>query len=215
MPLRASAPCCHQEANDVGPPLEYRMVQGPMLVVSRHIEVDQLGTHHEHRPDAIDVTGAHGVAEAADRHAVDERLQFGPALEAVGSRDHELGVVQREARGIRSVVLRVDLRRGVGFAGGKRLKQFLRLTFELDQVGFVAQRATGRVFPRGHRETPFVAAHSQQPAPGVRLLGQKRVHGSDRTWTRFRRTQSFPRTRKRPDARLAAYPRDVTLARLQ
>ena len=81
-----------------GRSLQYSMVKGPMLVVSRHIEVDQLGTHREHRLHAVDVTGAHGVAESADRHAIDERLQFGPAVEAVGTREHELSVVQREAR---------------------------------------------------------------------------------------------------------------------
>jgi hypothetical protein len=57
----------HQEANYFRPPLQYRMVERPMLIVFSHIQVDQLRTHHEHRPHALDVIGAHGVAESADR----------------------------------------------------------------------------------------------------------------------------------------------------
>jgi hypothetical protein len=137
----------HQQADDVRPSMEHRMVQGSVLVVFRHIEMDQLGTRREHRLHHIDVTGAYGVAEPADRHAIDERLQSGPAVEAVGPRDHELRVVQREARRLRSLVMGVHLRRGVGVAAGQRLEQLLRLPLELDQVGLVAERASGRVFP--------------------------------------------------------------------
>ena len=97
MPCRASAPCCIRRRTISGRSVQYSMVKGPTLVVLRHIEMDELGTHREHRLHAIDVTGAHGVAESADRHAIDERLQFRPAVEAVGTREHELSVVQREA----------------------------------------------------------------------------------------------------------------------
>jgi hypothetical protein len=44
------------------------MVKGPMLVVFRHIEMDQLGTSHEHCAHAVDVTGADGVNELVNRH---------------------------------------------------------------------------------------------------------------------------------------------------
>jgi len=37
-------------------------------------------------------------------------------------------------------------------------------------------------------------------APGVRSLGQERVHQHGTRTSRFRGTQSFPRTRQRPDA---------------
>ena len=136
----------HQEADHVRPLLQHSMMKGAALVVSRHIEVDELGTYREHRLHAVDVTSAHGVAESADRCAIDERLQFWPAVEAVGTREHELSVVQREARAVRSLVVSVDLRHSVRVAGHIGLQQFLRLALELDEIGFVAQRAGGSVF---------------------------------------------------------------------
>ena len=138
----------HQEANHFRPSLQYSMVEGPMLVVLRHIDVDQLRTHGEHRPHTIDVAGAHGVAESADRYAIDERLQFGPTVEAVGSREHELRVVQREAsRGSLPGSGRRPPPTASASPAANACSNSFAWRLSWTEIRFVAQRASGRVFP--------------------------------------------------------------------
>ena len=76
----------------------------------------QLWTRVEKRAHSLHVTPAHRGDEAIHRGAVDERLELRPALEAVGAREHELRVVQRE--GLRSARDSArDLGGGRSFAG--------------------------------------------------------------------------------------------------
>ena len=67
--------------------------------------------------DVVEVSGAHGVDEPPDRRALHERLELRPALEAVGAREHQLRVVQRERGRIRVAVMRGDLGGCAGLAG--------------------------------------------------------------------------------------------------
>ena len=62
----------------------------------RHLR--ELGAGRQQRVDASDVTRADGIDEALYRRAVDECLELRPALESVGTGDHQLRVVQRESR---------------------------------------------------------------------------------------------------------------------
>ena len=72
--------------------------------------------------------------------------------------------MQREGGGVRALVERVHLGGCVGLAGRERLQQFLRLAFELHEVGTVAQRAGGRVFPRDMMSSfPGRALRSRRP----------------------------------------------------
>jgi hypothetical protein len=113
--------------------------------------------------------------------------------------------------------------------GAKCVEQLLGLSLELIDVGSIGERARGQ---RGadHDELLPRPRLSSGRTPGVRSLGQKRVHLSFvrrpgpafakataglaealRATAAFRDpasidstrwTQSFPRTRKRPDARI-------------
>jgi len=168
-----------------------------LQVVDRHTR--ELRTNLQHRANVVRVASAHGVDQPADCRAVHERLQFGPALEAVRARDNELGVVQRKCLRIGAMKLPVDLG-ALAFPEG--FEKLLRLAFELLQVRSLRKSAAGEGLSR-HDELLSgrqLAVH----APGVRSLGQKRVHRSHRFANRFRWTQSFPRTRRRPDALHAA-----------
>jgi hypothetical protein len=156
-----------------------------------------------------------------DRRTVHERFEFWPGFEAVRTRNHELGVVQREGSRVRIVIVRVHFgdRGAVAFA--ERFGKLLRLTFELLEIRPIAKRARWERLSwhdellSGRR----LAVHT----PGVRSLGQKRVHlqlsggdpctppsslhsaraGGKDPGARW--TQSFPRTRQRPAALGAAY----------
>jgi hypothetical protein len=70
-------------------------------------------------------------------------LQPAPAFEAIGSREHQLGVMQRKHCGVGIVVVGRDLCDSLCSPSNKRIQQFLRLTFELIEVGLLSETASG------------------------------------------------------------------------
>jgi hypothetical protein len=86
----------HEEPDDVRSPAEHGVVKRSMLVVLRDVEVHELGASDHHRPHGVEIAGANGLDEPPHRDAVDERLQLGPAVEAVGARHDELRVMESE-----------------------------------------------------------------------------------------------------------------------
>ena len=120
--------------------VEHGMVQH-LKVGVRHPR--QLRAGVQHRPHVVERRRARTASiSRLDGGAVDERLELRPALEPVGAREHELRVVQRERRRIGAVVVRVDLGDGGGVAADEACEQFLRLTFELIEIGSSRKRAS-------------------------------------------------------------------------
>src|SRR4051812_48053164 len=66
---------------------------------------------------------------------VDEGLQPGPAIEAIGARQYQLRVVQRERRRIDATEVSLRLGDGGGIADAESVERFLRLAFELIENG--------------------------------------------------------------------------------
>ena len=73
----------------------------------------------------LEVAVANGRRQTPHRDAVDERLQCRPARKAVGPRDDQLRIVQRERGRVYAVNMRLYLDGGVGIAAGIGLEQFL------------------------------------------------------------------------------------------
>ena len=67
-----------------------------MLVAIRHCHVGKFRPRLQHRLHPRQIVRAYGIGQPLDGHAVHIRLEFGPALEAVASGEHQLRVVQRE-----------------------------------------------------------------------------------------------------------------------
>src|SRR5262249_14667254 len=99
--------------------------------------------------------------------AIDEGLQLGPAVKAVAAGERELRIVESKGSGISVAVEAVHFPDRIWVAADVSAQQFLGLAFQLFQVGGLRQ-SSGRngVF---HNELVSIA-------PGVRWLGQKRVH---------------------------------------
>ena len=83
----------HQQPHHLRGAIEDRVVQH-LQIVERG--PPKLRTHAQRAAHVLEIVGGDGIAQAPDGHAVDEGFQRGPALEAVGARQHELRVVQRE-----------------------------------------------------------------------------------------------------------------------
>src|SRR3954471_16589436 len=83
---------------------------------------------------------------------VDECLQPGPAVEAVGARQYQLRVVQRERRRIDAAEVSLHLGDRGGVAQVEGVEQFLRLAFELIENGTRRQAAGVRMGQAGHDE---------------------------------------------------------------
>ena len=150
------------------------------------------------RSHVIQVSRAHCVDQSFHRGAVDKRLELRPTFKTVRAGNHELCVVQRERARIRAVIVRVHL-------GGRnilpvleRLEQFLGLAFQLIEVGPLAQDAGGDEWSRHDDLLPGrrLAVHRPVSAQS----GRKEFIEAAGCRSRLRGTQSFPRTRWRPDA---------------
>ena len=181
IPTRGSAPCCIRRRTISGVPLEHRIVQRPVLVVLRHAQIDQLRARLEHRAHGREIACAHGISQPPDGDAVHIRLQLGPAVKSVRSREHELGVDAARTSRACAVVVGIHLRERVGVAGRECLQQLFGLAFELVEVGLCGQRADGRMLSAGMMSSFPGRALASAVAPGVRSLGQKRVHRIDRS----------------------------------
>src|SRR4051812_8438783 len=83
---------------------------------------------------------------------IDECLQPGPAVEAVGARQYQLRVVQRERRRIDAAEVSLHFGDRVGVAKAEAVEQFLRLAFELIENGTRRQAAGVRMGQAGHDE---------------------------------------------------------------
>jgi hypothetical protein len=135
----------HEQPYHLGPTRQDRDVQRLALVVGGLIDVHDLRACRENRPDAVEVAVADRRCQARHRDAVDERLELRPARKAVGPRDHELGIVQRERGRVRAVNVRLDLAGGRRVTAGVGLEQFLGLPLQLIEVGAGSERACGGV----------------------------------------------------------------------
>jgi hypothetical protein len=111
-------------------------------------------------------------------------------------------VVEGKRGGVRVVIVRRDLGDSRRIAGAKRLEQFPGLTLQLIEIGTLGKRARWER-ASGHDELLSRLRRSVSRAPGVRSLGQKRVHRDGGGAIAVRWTRSFPRTRERPDAQSA------------
>ena len=146
----------HQQADHRRVAREHGMVQRAMLVALGDVHVDDLGTRLQQGLDAGRIAGTDRLDEARHGGAVDEGLQFRPALESVGAGQHELRVVQRERGRVRSAIVRGDLGDCVGIALAECREQFLGLPLQLMEVWTVGKRAGRRMgghdelLPAGH-----------------------------------------------------------------
>src|ERR1051326_8567755 len=102
-----------------------------MLVVARHVHVNELGACAQQAAYLLKVAGLHRLGEARHGGAIDMLPELGPAFEAVGASEHELGIVQGEALRISAAEVAIDLSDGVGLAGAIGLEQLLGLPLEL------------------------------------------------------------------------------------
>src|SRR5215471_18538347 len=171
---------------------------------------------HDFRPAGEEFAGGLKIAAFGGRvqfgggDAVDSGLQFRPAFEAIGPRQHELGIVQGEGlrRGFAGrgcAVIGRDLgdsfgrRRSIGF------EQLLGLALELIDVGVLAHCTSGRFL--AHLSSFPDRASGTSRLPAVRSSGEKRVHLTTKREMNLRWTQSFPRTWMAPRAPIASLPK--------
>ena len=138
-PFAGIGPLLHQEANDVRTPPQHRMVQRPMLIVFRDIQVHELRASRDHRPHGVEVAVTHREDEPPDRDAIDKGLQLRPAVESVGARQDELRVVQREACGIGVPVVREHFLGRAGASFAKRVEQLPGLASELIEMRTIGE----------------------------------------------------------------------------
>lgn len=110
--------------------------------------------------------------EVARGRALHIRLELGPALEPIGTRQHELSVVERERGATGATVVAVHFAAGIRRIGLRGLKQLFRLSLQLLEIGMVSERAGGK--RSGHDE--LLPAKRFGHAPGVRSHGLKRGH---------------------------------------
>ena len=73
-------------------------------------------------------------------------LELRPAVEAIGSGERELRIMQREILRISAPVVCVHLRDGIGITGAERLQQFLRLPCESVEIRCSRSLRVGRFF---------------------------------------------------------------------
>jgi hypothetical protein len=119
------------------------------VIVDRH--GCQLRARVEHGAHACQVAGPNRIVEAPQGYPIDVRFQARPACEPIGACDHELRVVQSERGPVRVVIVAADFGDGPGIAGAKRVEQFLRLPFELIEIGMLGEPAS-RERMQGHDE---------------------------------------------------------------
>ena len=167
----------HEEANDRGPSRQHRMVQRLMLVTLGHVHASELGTGGEHVFDRCDVAGADRVDQAVDRDAIDIGLELRPAVESVRAREHQLCVVEREGSFLRPPEVPLHLGARLRVPGEDGVEQLFRLSFQLirDRV-WVGARASADEANEWTWDELLSGWNGVQPWPGVRALGQKRVH---------------------------------------
>ena len=173
--LASVGPMLHQQAHHLGRPIQHCVVQRSMFVVACHVHVRQLGAGFEEGTRLLQIPVMDRLGESLHGGPVHISLELGPTVEAVAPRQHELGIVQGEFRRVGSPVVRVHLRDGRSLPLGERLQQFLRLPLELIEIGVLAKLADG--WSVMHNELlSWPARLASAVVPGVRLLGQKRVH---------------------------------------
>ena len=73
-------------------------------------------------------------------------LELRPAVEAIGSGERELRIMQREILRISAPVVCVHLRDTIGITGAERLQQFLRLPCESVEIRCSRSLRVGRFF---------------------------------------------------------------------
>src|SRR5262249_30819505 len=118
-----------------------------------------------------------------------------PAFKSVAPRDHKLRMVQREFCRIRAAIAPIHFGDGGWITGAEIAQQFLRLAFQLFEIRMLAH-------PPGRQVRFHMSSFPLRPVSA--LLGQKRVHLTQVQKRLFiRRTQSFPRTRRRPESAMA------------
>jgi len=141
-----------------------------MLVVLGGFHVRQLRSRVDQRLHCREIVCANRLDETPNGRAVDVRLELGPAVESVRSRQHELRVVQLESFAICVAIARAHLRNGIGVAGAKRGEELFCLTPELVEHRIVATFSSdGRSPFRGHGGA--LNRLSYDSGKGLRLRG--------------------------------------------
>ena len=107
-------------------------------------QIDNLRASREEIAGRLEVAAFGGLVQPGRGDAVDGGLQLGPALEAIGPRQHELRVVKRERLGRGGAVIGLDLRHGFRRRRAVGFEQFLGLSFQLIEVGVLAHGASRR-----------------------------------------------------------------------
>src|ERR1700733_359265 len=110
-----------------------------MLVAAAHIHANQFGASIYQNAHFSNVAGLYCFREPGYIRAVNESLEFGPALETVGARQHTLGVMQGERCRIGLRLELVYLSDGCGVAGAILLQQVLGLLAQLFEVWLLRQ----------------------------------------------------------------------------
>ncbi len=103
-------------------------------VARRRLAIHQLWPEPQDGAHLLNFAGAHRFNESADRDSIDEGLQFGPTVETITPREHELRMVQCKARPVGITIKPVHFRGGVRSAVAEGIQQFFSLTPELFQV---------------------------------------------------------------------------------
>ncbi len=192
----------HQHTHHFGRPGENGVVQN-LKIACRHVR--QLRTDFEHRPRLYEVAGTYGGHQPLDGDTVHVRLELGPTVEAIGACQDKLRVVQGEVRRIRLAVVCVHLGDSVGLSRSESLQQFFGLPLELIEIRVLAKRA-GRQILIHNELLPGLRFLRQPLRPVSAGSGRKEfIEATMQISKHFRGTQSFPRTRWRPETPEPSY----------
>jgi hypothetical protein len=96
-------------------------------------------------------------------------------MKSVRPGEHKLSIVQGELLGVSAGISRGGFCHSVWFACTNYVQQLLRLTLELMEIRVLWEHARRERFL--HNELlSWLSVDGSAAAPGVRYLGQKRVH---------------------------------------